>query len=391
MSELDSAPAPGEEVSGTAVAPPPLPAEDDATRRAQGRSFPCLGCGADLAFDPAAQAPKCPFCGHVAALDAGSATVSENDLAAALEKAAARRTEKVLGLEVHEVRCGACGAGVQFTGPLTAQLCPYCGQPIQRDGVHEAKERLAVDAVVPFQVDAAKAQAELERWTASRWFLPGALKRAGIAAAFQGVYLPFFTFDALTANSYVGMRGDHYYVTVGSGKNRRTVRHTRWSHRSGSFRRFFDDQLECAGSGLPDEKLAALEPWPLKQGKPWRPEYLAGFLARTWERPLADCFHRAKLAMEQELDRDVRARIGGDVQRVFSIETGWSALTYKHVLLPVWMASYRWSEKSYRIVVNAATGEVQGERPWSAWKIAAFVLAIAAVVAVVALVVAKNQ
>ncbi len=385
MAPLDAPPPADDEIEGTLLAPPPLPAEDEATRRAQGRSFPCLGCGADLTFDPKAQAQKCPFCGYVAAIEGGDAKVHENDLAAALEKSATRRAEVAKTSDLHEVRCAACGAEVQFSGALTATHCPYCGQPIQRDGVHEATQRLAVDGVVPFQIDTGKAKGELAQWTASRWFLPGPLKKQGIAAAFQGVYLPFFTFDALTANSYAGMRGDHYYVTVGSGKNRRTVRHTRWRPAAGSFRRFFDDTLECAGSGLPEKQLSALEPWPLAQCKSYRPEFLAGFLARTYERPLGDCFKQAKGRMEAAIEQDVRQRIGGDVQRVLSLQTGWSALSYKHLLLPVWMTSYRWHEKSYRIVVNAATGEVQGERPWSAAKIALLVVAILAVVAGIAL------
>ncbi|MBM4015655.1 MAG: hypothetical protein FJ293_11920 [Planctomycetes bacterium] len=370
-----------DEVVGPPITPPPLPAEDDATRKAAGRTFPCQACGADLAFDPAAQAPKCPYCGHVAAVGGSARPVSENSLEAALDKAAERRAEVGKHDDLHEVRCSGCGANVQFVGALTAQRCPYCSQPIAREGVHDATQRLPVDGVVPFRIDGARAGAELQRWVASRWFLPGPLKRDGISAAFQGVYLPFFTFDALTANRYTGMRGEHYWVTVGSGKNRTRVRRTRWWPAAGSFRRFFDDQLECAGAGLPDARMRELEPWPLAQVQPWRPEYLAGFLARTYERPLPDCFKSAKKQIEAELDADVRRRIGGDEQRVLSLSTDWSALTYKHLLLPVFLASYRWREKDYRLVVNAATGEVQGERPWSVGRIAALIVLVLAAAA----------
>jgi hypothetical protein len=82
--------------------------------------------------------------------------------------------------------------------------------------------------------------------------------------------------------------------------------------------------------------------------------------------------------MEGAIEADVRRRIGGDEQRVYSIDTHWSALTYKHILLPVWIATYKFRAKTYRVVVNAATGEVQGERPWSAWKITGFVVLMAA-------------
>lgn len=375
---------PEDEVVGEPSEPPPLPAEDDATRTARAYKFPCGGCGADLAFDPREQAPKCPYCGFVAPAPEGDRAVRENDLLAALEKAAERRAEVARKEDLHEVRCDNCHATVQFHGALTAQRCPYCAQSMAREGVHESTQRLAVDGIVPFQIESAVARANLKLWVKSRWFLPSALGRKGIDAAFQGVYLPFFTFDALTANRYRGMRGEHYYVTVGSGKNRRTERRTRWYPASGSFRRFFDDVLENAGSGLPESELAALEPWPLDGLKPWAPEFLAGYLARTYERPLPECFASARKQVERELDLEVRQRIGGDVQQVDSIDTDWSALTYKHVLLPVWIASYRWKSKTYRVVVNAATGEVQGERPWSWLKIALLALALAGVVAAIA-------
>jgi DNA-directed RNA polymerase subunit RPC12/RpoP len=380
---------PTDEVVGEPSEPPPLPPEDEATRAARAYKFPCGGCGADLAFDPREQAPKCPYCGHVAPAPDSDRAVRENDLLAALEKAAERRAEVARKEDLHEVRCDNCHATVQFQGALTAQRCPYCAQSMAREGVHESTQRLAVDGIVPFQIDDAKARANLAQWVKSRWFLPSVLARKGINAAFQGVYLPFFTFDALTANRYRGMRGEHYYVTVGTGKNRRTERRTRWYPASGSFRRFFDDVLESAGSGLPADELAALAPWPLAGLKPWAPEYLAGYFARTYERSLPDCFADARSQVERELDLEVRRRIGGDVQRVLSIDTDWSALTYKHVLLPVWMASYRWKSKTYRVVVNAATGEVQGERPWSWLKIALLVLLLGGVVAAAAAVAAR--
>jgi hypothetical protein len=136
-------------------------------------------------------------------------------------------------------------------------------------------------------------------------------------------------------------------------------------------------------SGLPEKQMDALEPWPLKGLKTFAPEFLSGFLARTYDVPLEKCFRAARRTMESELESEVRERIGGDEQRVLSLDTQWSALTYKHVLLPVWMATYTWKSKPYRIVVNAATGEVQGERPWSGAKIAGFVLLMAALAAAI--------
>jgi len=74
--------------------------------------------------------------------------------------------------------------------------------------------------------------------------------------------------------------------------------------------------------------------------------------------------------MDRVIARDVRFDIGGDRQRIHDIDTAVGAVTFKHVLLPVWLAAYKYRGETYRFVVNGRTGRVQGERPWSAWKIA---------------------
>ena len=79
--------------------------------------------------------------------------------------------------------------------------------------------------------------------------------------------------------------------------------------------------------------------------------------------------------MDGVIYNDVRQDIGGDVQRVDNIDSDYDAETFKHILLPVWMAAYKYGGKSYRFLVNGQTGEVQGERPWSVWKITFAVLA----------------
>ena len=72
--------------------------------------------------------------------------------------------------------------------------------------------------------------------------------------------------------------------------------------------------------------------------------------------------------------RDVRRDIGGDVQQIQAMDTDHSNETFKHILLPVWLAAYKYNGKSYRFVVNGQSGRVQGDRPWSVWKIAAAVI-----------------
>ena len=134
-----------------------------------------------------------------------------------------------------------------------------------------------------------------------------------------------------------------------------------------------------------------LEPWDLTQLEPYQPEFLAGFSAEGYQVDLDEGFVEARAIMDRQIRRDVKFDIGGDRQRVHRVDTQVSDVTFKHILLPVWMAAYRYRGESYRFVVNGTTGRVQGERPWSAWKIGFAVLLGLIVAGAVGYVVAMNQ
>jgi len=79
----------------------------------------------------------------------------------------------------------------------------------------------------------------------------------------------------------------------------------------------------------------------------------------------------------------VRNDIGGDEQRIDSLSTSYSETTFKHLLLPVYAGAYRYNGKLFQILVNGRTGEIQGDRPYSVWKIALLVVTILIIVLIV--------
>ena len=345
--------------------------------RGAGRTFPCPSCGAGLEFHIGTQALKCPFCGAEQAVEPDpDAAVAERDLAAMLRRLRDRHDAgRHQYDDMRELTCRSCAGTVLFAGSVTGTECPYCATPLQLDAAEQAKDRVSLDGVLPFRVPEADAARNLKAWVASRWFAPNDFRRRGVTGKFNGVYLPYWTFDALTFTRYTGQRGDYYTVTVGSGKNKRTVTRTRWSRRSGSFERFFDDTLVVASGGVRTKLADDLEPWPLPAVAPYDQRLLAGFLVRTYDLDLEPAFGVARQRMRAQLEYDVRRRIGGDVQRITSLDVRHEAVTFKHLLLPVWMLAYRYNDEPHQVLVNAVTGRVTGERPYSWVKISLAVLA----------------
>ena len=353
----------------------------------KGRIFPCDRCGADLIFSIGQQSLQCPYCAAVKQIaPPKDVPIVERDYLKALERLQRLREkssqEEDSEATQHAIRCSSCGADVIFQGTLTSSQCPYCASPLQRDNIHDSISRLPVDGVLPFLVPQTHAAENLRAWVKSLWWAPNEFLKQGANGKVNGVYMPYFTYDALTFTRYAGQRGDVYFVTVGEGNNQRTVQQIRWSYRDGAFKRFFDDVMMIAASKQHMDLVEALEPWPLDRLIPFTPEVLAGFFSRTYDIDLEEGFRFARLRMEAELSAEVRQRIGGDTQQVQSQQTNYSAVTYKHILLPVWLLAYRYRDKTYQVMMNAATGEVSGQRPYSWVKITFAVIVVSILVAI---------
>ena len=375
-------PLPGPGASGPPPipSPPPLEADDRAAYQVteNTRTYPCRQCGAQLVFDIAQQKLACPSCGFAADIDTSQLhDPTEHDFASTMgEIRAAMGTvapPQIAGEK--EIVCQNCGGHTTFSGTLTATRCPYCATPIQRDDVHDAPARLPVDGVLPFQVDEKKARVALEEWINGRWFAPSEFKKYKETGAFSSVYAAYFTFDSETRTRYEGQRGDDYTVTVGSGENRRTETRTSWHHVSGQVANSFDDLTVLANDGFDPKRVKQLEPWPTQTARPFSPEFVAGHLSRTYDRDADGCFPEAKAEMDAAIENTIRADIGGDHQRISRADTRHDTLTFKHLLLPIWLLTVIYEGKPFQVFINGVTGEVQGQRPWSKVKIAAAVVA----------------
>ena len=334
--------------------------------------FPCQQCGADYRYDPAKGQLVCDHCGDVQEISEhgpwGNA-IRELDFRAAIDDLLPLQEME----DLRVTQCPNCGAEVEFDADTHATECPFCATPVVTDtGTHR---QIKPRGVLPFILDERAAHEAMTGWLGRLWFAPNGLKDyARKGRRMQGIYVPYWTFDAQTQSAYRGQRGTVYYEsrTVMRDGKRQTVQvaKVRWRSVSGRVARFFDDVLVLASRSLPKKFTDALEPWDLTRLEPYQPEFLAGFRAEGYQVDLDEGFREARAIMDRQIERDVKFDIGGDRQRIQSVDTQVAAVTFKHVLLPVWLAAYKYRGEAYRFVVNGTTGRVQGERPWSTWKIA---------------------
>ncbi|WP_018549060.1 hypothetical protein [Streptomyces sp. LaPpAH-108] len=326
------------------------------------RAFQCEACGGVSEYAPGTYALRCPYCKHEQDITPIPRQVTEHPI----EELAALPHRATAPDQVKTYTCPGCHAVTE--SDTLSDTCPFCATSLVSDA--SGTERVVPEAVLPFGVSRDQARAALAKWTKSRWFAPDELKKVTEAETFRGSYLPHWTYDAQTSTRYTGQRGDYYWVEEEDSEGRtRRVRHTNWQPAFGTVDRFFDDVLVPGSGQVPEKELDKLAPWPLAETVPYQEEYLAGFRTVRYDVEPEAGLESAKARMAPVIRADCKRDIGGNEQRVLSMSTSYRALTYKLVLLPVWFLTYVHAGRTWPVMVNARTGEVIGERPYSATKI----------------------
>lgn len=346
--------------------------------------FSCPACGADARWEPSRQALVCPYCGTVspAHLASDGTLVEEADLANALRNLGPE--QRGWQTATKSVRCQNCNAISVFDAKRVAQRCDFCGSPaIVPVEQHQAPIRPA--SLLPFQIPEARVREQMRQWYASRWFAPNRLKKAALTDTLHGVYLPYWTFDARVHADWTAESGYHYYETEtyrdsNGNTQTRQVQRTRWVPSSGSLDHFFDDELVSASKGIRADLLAKIEPFPTTTDlKPYDPGYVAGWVVEQYQLDLVAAAERSRQTMDAKLRSLCASNVPGDTHRNLQVSADYSAQTFKHILLPVWLLSYVYGRQSYQVLVNGMTGAIAGDRPYSWVKITFAVLAVAIV------------
>ena len=344
-----------------------------------------------MTFDPQAGSLACPFCGAkkmIAAQGAPNTTIVEHDLHEGLSASAVRG----LGLAVRTVRCKECSAEVMFEPTTTATRCTFCGSPNVIPAETESEQPIRPESLLAFKIDRNSAVESYKNWLAGLWFRPSDLRAKAALGEVDGVYVPFWTYDCDVSSTWTAEAGYFYYTTEtytteenGQTVTReRQVQHVRWEPAAGSRNDSYDDVLVCASCGVPPALAQKLHTFDTSALVPYSPDYLAGFRAERYAIDLPAGWTQAQAIVEKSQYQRCSGDVPGDTQRALSVDNTISNVTFKHVLLPLWIAAYRYRDQVHRFVVNGQTGEVEGTAPWSYLKIGLAVLVAIALLLVIA-------
>ncbi|HWK07937.1 MAG TPA: hypothetical protein VNS58_30120 [Puia sp.] len=344
-------------------------------------SLQCTSCGATLQFAPGTHHLQCTYCGAANEIvDTASGPIISFDYEDFIASKYGAATAPMASI----ISCKNCGASTTLPPEVNSDNCAFCASPLV---LSEAQNRPFAKPhyILPFLVAQPQALESFRNWLKRLWWAPSDLAKMinSDARQFKGIYIPHWSYDADTISDYSGSRGDYYYVTetyteTVDGEEvvrTREVRNTAWFPVSGTVDQPFNDILISASNSLPQQVAGRLEPWRLESLVHYNEQYVSGFRSELFQIDAEKGLEEAKQRMKPIIHQAILSDIGGDEQIIDGVNTSYGNLALKYLLLPAWISAYKYNNKLYHFTVNACTGEVVGERPYSAAKITLAVIA----------------
>ena len=340
----------------------------------KGKIYKCPTCGSVLNFDPKSFKLKCIHCNSFQELVNVKAAFE-------ITYTGDSETGYTPWGDAKTMKCRSCGAEFATNTYETATNCPFCGTSniMTTDDIPGIKP----NAILPFKVSQEEALESFKTWLKKRAMSPNNLKKLAESKNLHGIYIPMFTFDADTSSSYSIRYGIHRTVTVGSGKNRRTIVVTDWYTDTGRYSDRFNDVQVEASQFINSKNLYKTGYFDTNSAYIYNSQYIAGFSAERYSKGLDESWGEAKESMDASIRSSILNRYNYDELDYLNVRTEYSNKTYKYLLAPIWLVVYNYKGKEYKCIINGRNGLADGLAPLSKIKVALVSIASAAVLGVI--------
>ncbi|MEI2610672.1 MAG: hypothetical protein V9G20_18755 [Candidatus Promineifilaceae bacterium] len=343
---------------GIDVYMPAPPSEDESLKSVI--QFHCPQCDGITGYNTEDGGLTCSFCGYHEAPQQKIVGKGAEEFEFKVETL--QQASHGWGVDRKEIVCQRCAAHTIVAPDELTHTCPFCGsnQVIQQKA---AQDVLRPRFLIPLQITAEQCAGQVRQWLGSSWMTPGSLRDLAKLAEFTPIYLPYWTFDAITRADWKAEVGHTRTYTTGSGKNRRTHTQTVWRWESGQASLTIDDLCVPGTSRLSQILLNQLGNFDTHALAAYEPKFLAGMQAQAYDVPLEQGWERGREQMREKTKSACYSQASTQKIRNFSMNLDFSNESWRYILLPVYMAVYQYQEQTFQVMVNGQTGTVGGQRP----------------------------
>ncbi len=329
--------------------------------------YKCPNCGGGITFDTTSQNMKCPYCDtefDVEAVkefaDEGNETV--NDDYSWEGSASGDWSDEEKG-NIKQYICQSCAGQIISDATTAATSCPYCDNPTILEERLEGTFR--PDSVIPFKLDKEAAKVALKNHIKGKFFLPKAFKSDNHIDEIQGLYVPFWLFDAdATGNASYKCTTVKTWTSGDYRYKKTSYYHVKRAGDAG-----FQAIPADGSTKMDDILMQSIEPFDCSTKVDFNTAYLSGYLADKYDVEATACQPIANKRIKNSMEGMLRGTVSGYnscIQEHCNVVLTNGKTEY--ALLPVWVLNTTYHGKLYKFVMNGQSGKFVGNLPMDVTK-----------------------
>ena len=344
--------------------------EPDETVVDEAINYTCPNCGANIAYDISAGGIACEYCGYVASVRAENVGKGADEFEFTLQTVS--QSMHGWGVERQVLHCESCGGELSLEPGSITSTCPFCASN-QVNITRSLEEELRPRFLVPFKISRDQAGQLAREWLGKGWFRPRELNPNAILGKFNGIYLPFWTFDTTIFARWEAQVGHEKTVRHYNAQQKRWETRTKieWRWEDGQVE-FDVDDLLISGSNskqVNHQYLEEIKPYQMRDLVTYEPDFLAGWQAQAYQTTLTDAWDKAKGIIREQAKDACHQDIPTHHVRNFSMNADFADESWRYILLPVYLATYKFENDPYQLILNGQTGAIAGQKPVTWWKV----------------------
>src|SRR5579859_849431 len=231
-------------------------------------TFSCPQCGGRLRFDPVNQDLRCDSCCYKKAVESTPAPAP----AMVLDFSLPTRQGQLWAVAERRFTCQQCGGSTVLPPGQTSSTCPFCGESALVAAADDA-ELIAPQALIPMRQTSVSIAEKVRTWLGRDFFAPGDLTKLARQSRLTPVYVPFWRFSLTLTIVWRAQAAQGYQQ--------------RFNWQDGETQFMYDDFLQPGAHALPSDLLSGVGPFDLGQLVLYKPEFLAGWPAGSYDVSLA--------------------------------------------------------------------------------------------------------
>lgn len=258
--------------------------------------------------------------------------------------------------------CVNCSSIIAHHPNILLERCPVCNHTEFSKG-QLSNKTLEPKNILPFTVPEHRARKILKRHLRKRrpWMLPAKIFKAYRSDQLRAAYIPAYLMDVYVRASWEGKGGFRIPFNNKGKVSEKEV----WEPVTGYYENLYDNQFTLASPKIDKNVFALINDFPLRDLVAYDPGYLESFPAEVTGKDPNDSVKDAEKSIDEAIKTLAKDKIKAEKTKDLKITSDKEALTWQHVLLPVWISSFTYRKKTFQYLINGKTGKVAGDKPLS--------------------------